>query len=101
MHTTFDLARALQGVDRPADVVRRDDALDAPVIIEDDHLGRVAEGEVCDRVVSRRARRDREIADVLTEELPSFEVRDAVLFESLGELPRGALGGDSRQGRRP
>ena len=95
VHTAFDLARALQWVDRPADVVRSDDALDAPVVVEDDHLGRVAEGEVRDRLVARRARRDREVADVLAEELPSFEVREAVLLEGLGELLR------RRAGRRP
>ena len=44
VHRAFDLADALQRVHGPADVVRRDDALDrARLAVDDDELRRVAE----------------------------------------------------------
>ena len=52
----LDLTGAEQRVDGPADVVGGDHPLDAAVVVQDHHLGGVAEGHVGDRLVDIGAR---------------------------------------------
>ena len=46
MHAAFDLSGASFRVDSTADVVSRNDALQPPIVAENDHLRSIAEGQM-------------------------------------------------------
>ena len=78
MYAAFDLACASLWVDGPAYVVRGDHALQAPVFVENDHLGGIAEGHVRGWVLKRfrSARLCREVTDVISAVLAAYELLD-------------------------
>ena len=91
VHAALHLLGAQPRVDRAADVVGHDDALELALLVEDDDLRGVAEGQVRRRIQDRfrRARPRREVADVLAVVLAPDELLELT-------KPGGLIGRSSR-----
>ena len=97
----LDLALEDQRVDRPADVLRRDDPLDPAVVVEDDHLRRPAVGEVGHRLRVAPVGRGRPVDDELARELATGQVRQASRRRARREAGASRRGRPGRRGSSP